>query len=98
MRELGEAVKLDPRNATIVNNLGFTLFKFEKYEESIGWLQKAIEIDPQRVVAYVNLADAYMKLGKTAEARQYYEKYEAIAPNSPNVEYVRKKLEELKEK
>jgi uncharacterized caspase-like protein len=98
VRELEEAVKLDPRNATIVNNLGFTLFKVEKYEESIGWLQKSIEIDPQRVVAYVNLADAYMKLGKTAEARQYYEKYTAIAPNSPNVEYVRKKLEELKEK
>src|SRR5262245_40838207 len=98
VRELEEAVKLDPRNATIVNNLGFTLFKFEKYEESIGWLQKAIEIDPKRVVAYINLADAYMKLGKTAEARQYYEKYAAIAPNSPNVEYVRKKLEEMKEK
>jgi peptidoglycan/xylan/chitin deacetylase (PgdA/CDA1 family)/uncharacterized caspase-like protein len=96
VRELEAAVKLDPRNPTIVNNLGFTLFKFEKYEESIGWLHKAIEIDPQRVVAYVNLADAYMKSGKTAEARQYYEKCAEIAPNSPNIEYVRKKLEELK--
>jgi tetratricopeptide (TPR) repeat protein len=98
IRELEEAVNLDPRNATIVNNLGFTLFKSGKYEESIGWLQKAIDIDPQRAVAYVNLADAYLKLSKIAEARQYYEKYAAIAPNSPNIEYVRKKLEELKEK
>jgi peptidoglycan/xylan/chitin deacetylase (PgdA/CDA1 family)/uncharacterized caspase-like protein len=98
VRELEEAAKLDPRNATIVNNLGFTLFKFEKYEESIGWLQKAIDIDPQRIVAYVNLADAYMKSGKTAEARQYYEKYAEIAPNASSIEYVRKKLEELKEK
>ncbi|MBO0726608.1 MAG: polysaccharide deacetylase family protein, partial [Blastocatellia bacterium] len=98
VRELEEAVKLDPRNATIVNNLGFTLFRFEKYEESIVWLQKAIEIDPQRIVAYINLADAYMKSGKAAEARQYYEKYAEIAPNAPSIEYVRKKLEELKEK
>src|SRR5262245_13625948 len=98
VNELEEAVKLDPRNATIVNNLGFALYKFGKFEESISWLQKAIEIDPQRVVAYANLADAYMKSGKTAEARQYYEKYAAMAPNSPNIEYVRKKLEELKEK
>jgi len=37
-------------------------------------------------------------LGKTAEARQYYEMYAAIAPNSPNIDYARKKLEELKEK
>jgi peptidoglycan/xylan/chitin deacetylase (PgdA/CDA1 family)/uncharacterized caspase-like protein len=96
VRELEEAVKLDSRNATIVNNLGFTLFRFGKYEESIGWLQKAIEIDPQRIVAYVNLADAYLKAGKTAEARKYYEKYTELAPNSSSIEYVRKKLEELK--
>ena len=98
VKELEQAVKLDPRNATIVNNLGFTLYRFEKYEESVVWLRKAIEIDPRRTVAYANLADAYMKLGKTAEARQYYEKYAEMAPTSPTIEYVRKKLEELKGK
>ena len=98
VKELQEAAKLDPRNATIVNNLGFTLYRFDKYEESLVWLLKAIEIDPRRSVAYANLADAYMKLGKTAEARQYYEKYAEMAPNSPTIDYVRKKLEELKGK
>ncbi len=98
VKELEQAVKLDPRNATIVNNLGFTLYRFEKYEESVIWLRKAIDIDPQRAVAYANLADAYMRLGKTVEARQYYEKYAEIAPNSPTIEYVRKKIEELKGK
>lgn len=98
VNELGQAVKLDPRNATIVNNLGFTLYRFEKYEESIVWLRKAIEIDAQRSVAYANLADAYMKMGKTAEARQFYEKYAEMAPNSPTIEYVRRKIEELKGK
>lgn len=96
VKELEQAVKLDPRNATIVNNLGFTLYRFEKYEESLVWLRKAIEIDPQRAVAYANLAEAYMKLGKTTEARQYYEKYAELAPNSPTIEYVRRKIEELK--
>ena len=96
VKELEQAVKLDPRNATIVNNLGFTLYRFDKYEESLVWLHKAIEIDPQRSVAYANLADAYMKLGKTTEALQYYEKYAEMAPNSPSIEYVRKRIEELK--
>jgi peptidoglycan/xylan/chitin deacetylase (PgdA/CDA1 family)/uncharacterized caspase-like protein len=98
IKEFEQAVKLDPKNPTIVNNLGFTLYKFEKYEESVVWLRKALEIDPQRVVAYGNLADAYMKLGKTTEARQYYEKYLEMAPNSPSIDYVRKKIEELKGK
>lgn len=98
VKEFEQAVKLDPKNATMSNNLGFTLYKFERYEESVVWLRKAIEIDPQRAVAYANLADAYVKLGKTTEARQYYEKYAEMAPNSPNIEYVRKKIEELKGK
>ncbi len=98
VKELEQAVKLDPRNATIVNNLGFTLYRFENYEESLVWLRKAVEIDPQRAVAYANLADAYMKLGKTTEALQYYEKYAEMAPNSPSIEYVRKRIEELKGK
>ena len=98
VKELEQAVKLDPKNATMSNNLGFTLFKFEKYDESVTWLRKAIEIDPQRAVAYANLADAYAKLGKTKEARQYYEKYAEMAPNSPTIDYVRKKVEELKDK
>lgn len=98
VKEFEQAVKLDPKNATIVNNLGFTLYRFEKYDESVVWLRKAIEIDPQRAVAYANLADAYMKLGKTTEARAYYEKYAEMAPNSPSIDYVRKKIEELKGK
>lgn len=98
VKEFEQAVKLDPKNATIVNNLGFTLYRFEKYESSVVWLRKAIEVDPQRAVAYANLADAYMKLGKTAEARQHYEKYAEMAPNSPSIDYVRKKIEELKGK
>ena len=98
IKELEQAVKLDPKNATIVNNLGFTLYRFEKYDDSVMWLRKAIEIDPQRAVAYANLADAYAKLGKTNEARQYYQKYAEMAPNSPTIEYVRKRIEELKGK
>jgi len=96
--EFEQAVKLDPKNATMSNNLGFTLYKFEKYDESVVWLRKALKIDPQRAVAYANLADAYMKMGKTTEARQYYEKYAEMAPNSPSIDYVRKKIEELKGK
>lgn len=96
VKELTLAVKLDPRNATIVNNLGFTLYRFEKYDESVVWLRKAIDIDPQRSVAYANLADAYMKLNKPAEALKYYEKYAEMSPNSPTIDYVRRKIDELK--
>jgi hypothetical protein len=39
-----------------------------------------------------------VKLGKTTEARQYYEKYAEMAPNSPSIDYASKKIEEVKGK
>jgi tetratricopeptide (TPR) repeat protein len=41
----------------------------------VEWFQKAITADPNRVIAYLNLGDAYLQLGKKAEAKQAFEKY-----------------------
>jgi tetratricopeptide (TPR) repeat protein len=98
LAELEQAIKLDPKNATIVNNYGFTLYKMEKYQESVDWFIKTINIDQNRAVAYVNLADAYVKLGKTKEARQNYEKYLQLSPQSSRFEEIHQKIEELSDK
>ena len=93
-----QAVKLDPKNATIVNNLGFTLYKLGKFWESITWFQKAIAIDHQRAIAYLNLADAYVRVGKPKEAKQNYEKFLELAPGSANAGEVRQRIVELQDK
>jgi peptidoglycan/xylan/chitin deacetylase (PgdA/CDA1 family)/uncharacterized caspase-like protein len=98
LAELDQAIKLDPKNATIVNNYGFTLYKMERYQESIEWFLKTINIDQNRALAYVNLADAYLKLDKKKEARQNYEKYLQLAPQSSRLEEIQQKIEELKDK
>src|SRR4026207_2420821 len=82
--ELEQAVKLDPKNATIVSNPGFTLYKLAKFRESIVWVQKAIAIDHRRAIAYLNLADAYVRVGKPKEAKQNYEKFLELSPGSAN--------------
>jgi Tfp pilus assembly protein PilF len=96
--ELEQAAKLDPKNATIVNNLGFTLYKVGKFWESITWFQKAIAIDPLRAIAYLNLADAYVRVGKPREAKQNYEKFLLLSPNSANADEVRQRIVELQDK
>ena len=51
-------------------------------EEAVKCFEKAIEINPDRLMHYVELGRAYAQMGRTAEARQFIEKGLAM----PNVE------------
>jgi tetratricopeptide (TPR) repeat protein len=43
-------------------------------EEAVKCFQKAIEINPNRLMHYVELGRAYAQMGRTAEARRFIEK------------------------
>jgi tetratricopeptide (TPR) repeat protein len=43
----------------------------------------------------INIADLYLKLGRRAEARQRYEQFLTLNPNSPRAEDVRRTLQGL---
>ena len=83
LRELKEAVRLNPANPTIVNNYGFVLYRLGRVQESLGWFEKTIALDPGRAVVYLNLADALWKLGREDEARPRYRRYLELWPSSP---------------
>ncbi|HEY5743613.1 MAG TPA: tetratricopeptide repeat protein [Terrimicrobiaceae bacterium] len=51
-------------------------------EEAVKCFEKAIEINPDRLMHYVELGRAYAQMGRTAEARRFIEKGLAM----PNVE------------
>ena len=51
-------------------------------EEAVRCFEKAIEINPGRLMHYVELGRAYAQMGKTAEARRFLEKGLAM----PNLE------------
>ena len=77
------------------NNLGFAYYKMGKYEEAVKYLKETIDCDSTRAVAYLNLADTYVKLKRNAEARQAYAKYLELAPDSKSAPDVKKKLDAL---
>jgi len=89
------ADKKGTTTALFSNNAGFAYYKAGHYEDSVAWIQKAIEADPGRAVAYLNLGDALVKLNRRAEARRAYTKYLELAPNSKSASEVKKKLEAL---
>jgi Flp pilus assembly protein TadD len=65
------------------------------FRKTIVLINGAGALDPNRAIAYLNLGDAYLQLGKKSEARQAYEKYLQLQPNSKAAPSVQEKLKSL---
>lgn len=110
-KKFAEASTLDPTNAEFPNNAGFAYYKLGDYQQAVAWLQKAVQADPKRAVAYLNLGDALLKLSqphmtgdivepavqrqRELEAKSAYEKYLELAPGSKQAAEVRKRIASL---
>ena len=90
-----EASKAQPTSALFANNAGFAYFRMGQYEDAVKWFQQAISVDPKRAVAYLNLGDAYREMRKVGEAKDAYEKFLALAPDSKPAPAVRDRLNSL---
>ena len=62
----------------------------------VGYLGKAIALDPKYVDAYMQRGFAYLGTGKTAEAKADFQKVVELAPGTPDAETASKALASLK--
>jgi tetratricopeptide (TPR) repeat protein len=63
-----EMIESDPENAANQFNLGISLTQSKKYNEAIPHLVKVIEIRPDYIQAYQQLAGAYNEVGRFDDA------------------------------
>ncbi|HNV86940.1 MAG TPA: tetratricopeptide repeat protein [Candidatus Omnitrophota bacterium] len=68
----GDAVRKSPAKARPNNNYGKALADFDRYEEAIPYLEKAIEIQPDQAEYYDNLGLAYKYVGNSDKAIELY--------------------------
>lgn len=61
-----------------VNDYGFFLEQTGRAMEAVTVLREILLLDPDRVVVYLNLADALWRAGDTEEAESYYNKYASM--------------------
>ncbi|MGB6031861.1 MAG: tetratricopeptide repeat protein, partial [Bacteroidota bacterium] len=54
-------------------------------EQAIGYLKRALELDPNYVFALNLLGYLYMRIGEFERARECFERYASILPDNPNV-------------
>ena len=75
----------EPRHNAILafleNEIGLEAFKANDYPGAVRHFQAAIELDQNASPAYLNLGDARLKEGQTAEAAAAWEKLIQVAPN-----------------
>lgn len=74
LTDLLEAVKLDPENGEIHNNLGMTYYFKNELGLAAQHLKKAIELNPKDMDPVNNLASIYFAQGNYTEAKNNYEK------------------------
>ncbi len=65
-------------------------------ETALGFNDEGLRLyKEKKYVAYINLGDAYVKLERRSEAKQAYDKYLELAPNSREAADVAAKLKAL---
>lgn len=95
-RQCGDIIAQPSKNcAMFANNAGYAYYQLGNYEDSIAWIRKSLEIDPQRAVAYLNLGDALAKLKRNLEAREAYVKCLSLAPHAKSAAEAKKKMNRL---
>jgi tetratricopeptide (TPR) repeat protein len=58
-----------------INDCAFFMQETKRNGDAVPLLRQVIKRDPNRVVAYLNLADSLWAVGKNEEAKQYYAQY-----------------------
>ena len=97
---LEKAIKIQPKNTSILNNLGTAYKELGKSKEAINFYQKALEIDSNHSNANYNLGVEFYKLKELKKAKNYLEKTVKIQPDYALAHFslgnVQKEFKELK--
>lgn len=59
----------------IANDYGFFLEQYGNFEKAVDVLYGVLKLDPERMVAYLNIADALWGLGESGNAAEFYRTY-----------------------
>ena len=80
-RLINEALLVSPLNAAYLDTKGWIMFKRERPFGAIQYLLKALEHQPNEPVILDHAGDAFSAVGYKAEALEFWEKSNKVAPN-----------------
>lgn len=89
---LEKAVKLRPRDAHIVDSMGWAWYKLGEYDKALMFLERAIELQPDDPTINDHLGDVFWKLGREREARFQWQRALLFDPDAKQEAELRTKL------
>ena len=61
----------------------------EKLDDALKYYDKAIELNPNNIYAFINKGNALAKLGKNEEALRCYDKAIDLNPKEVDLQYIK---------
>lgn len=69
------AIEAEPENATYLDTYAWVLYKMQRYEEAVAYIERAMEADTNPSdVLYEHAGDIYHGMGDVARAQDYWRK------------------------
>jgi TolB-like protein/DNA-binding winged helix-turn-helix (wHTH) protein/Flp pilus assembly protein TadD len=85
VEEIKLAQKLDPLSIAVKRDFNSILFYARDYDRVIEQCRKALEMNPNSVIDYINLGQAYAQKGMHQEAIAELQKARAMAGDNPRI-------------
>jgi tetratricopeptide (TPR) repeat protein len=85
---MSDSVKRDYYQSNVFNDYGYFLQQAGMNDEAIKYLKIVQKKSPKRVVAYLNIADAYWSINKKYEAVINYKKYVSMMKASKDDKHI----------
>jgi len=76
--ELETAIRLDPSNTSIYNNIGVCHGIMGGFEKALGEFEKAVLLNPREMACLYNAGLVYLLMGKQEKALEYFHRAERI--------------------
>ena len=98
MQLVEKALHYEPKNPAFLDSLGWGYFKKKDYKKALEYLQQAVRGLADDPTLLEHLGDVQQALGKTHEARDYYEKALTLTRDPAERNRVSEKIKKLKPK
>ncbi len=75
-----KAMRARPRDAHIIDSMGWALYRLGEYEKSLAYLERAVNLSPRDATVNEHLGDVYWRMGHEVQARFQWERALAFEP------------------
>lgn len=89
-----QALNVSPRSGAIIDSLGWGYYKLGDYEQALGFIEQAVQLEPADPEINEHLGDVYKALGRPLEASYEWGRVLTLKTSATQAAEVRRKLDE----